>query len=320
MPKEEALQHIQWLFGEDLECAIVAEEDHEDGTPHLHAVICLSKRWHTRNASVVLDTITDKHGNYQAVRNFRNSVKYVAKDGHYVTYKLDVEAILKKQGGKFAQAVFLLAEGKQLEDLPKDYLPTIAMHKRKLDEFIAWCDIKRTRAAFADDYECLVYEGVDLDTQIIVDWLNRSIKKQMAFKATQLWIASPPNYGKTSLINLLSSHLSIYMMPLDEEYYDAFNDQDYDLVVLDEYKAHKTIQFINLWSQGGQMTFKKKGSQGIKKKNLPFIILSNYTPQECYTKSSGYALAPLLTRFLVKNLSKEIDIPNIVLKLKSSHQ
>lgn len=307
------MQHIQWLFAEDLSGAVVAEEEHEDGSPHLHAVIVLKKRLHLSDSGRILDPLTGQHGNYQAVRSFHDCLRYVTKGKRYVSYKLDVSAILKKMGGKFAEAVLMLAEGKQLEDLDEDFLPTIAMHKRKLDEFIAWCDIKRTRVNLVA-YGGLVYEGTHLQTQIIVDWLNRNVRQKREFKQTQLWVAGPPNYGKTTLINMLNSRLSTYMMPLDEEFYDAYNDQDYDMVVLDEFKAHKTIQFLNLWAQGGQMTIRKKGSQGVKKKNLPLIILSNYTPKECYSKSSDYALAPLLVRFQVVNLGDPIDTCNIVVK------
>lgn len=307
------MQHIQWLFGEDLEGAVVAEELHEDGSPHLHACIVLKKRLHLTDAGMILDPLTAQHGNYQAVRHFHDCLRYVIKDKSYVEHKLNVEEILRKKGGKFAEAVMMLAEGKQLEELETEYLPTIAMHKRKLDEFIAWCDIKRMRANLVE-YAGLVYEGTHLQTQLIVDWLNRNVREPREFKQTQLWVAGPPNYGKTTLINMLNSRLSTYMMPLDEEFYDAYNDQDYDLVVLDEFKAHKTIQFLNLWAQGGQMTIRKKGSQGVKKKNLPLVILSNYTPKECYSKSSDYALAPLLVRFQVINLGDPIDINNIVIK------
>lgn len=37
---------------------------------------------------------------------------------------------------------------------------------------------------------------------------------------------------------------------------------------------------------GIQHANKKKGSQGIKNKNLPVIILSNYTLEECYRKAN----------------------------------
>ena len=36
--------------------------------------------------------------------------------------------------------------------------------------------------------------------------------------------------------------LSIYYMPKTEDWNDLYNDGEYDLVVLDEYKGHKSIQ------------------------------------------------------------------------------
>ena len=70
-----------------------------------------------------------------------------------------------------------------------------------------------------------------------------------------------------------------------EDFYDFYADKDYHLCVLDEFKATKTIQFLNLWLQGCTMNIRKKGSQALKVSNIPTIILSNYSLDECYSKT-----------------------------------
>ena len=72
---------------------------------------------------------------------------------------------------------------------------------------------------------------------------------------------------------------------MEEEFYDQYSD-DYDLVVMDEFKGQKKITFLNEFLQGSTMSIRKKGSQGIKQKNLPVIILSNLTLETCYRKAN----------------------------------
>lgn len=82
----------------------------------------------------------------------------------------------------------------------------------------------------------------------------------------------------------LEQYLSIYWIPIDEEFYDEWIDHHYDLAVLDEFKGQKTVQWLNRFLQGGPMSIRKKGSQGRKTQNIPVIILSNFSLEECYPK------------------------------------
>lgn len=59
---------------------VVSQEEHEDGTPHLHAFISLNKTLDTRNARF-FDS-GDIHGNYQAANDPKAVYQYVIKDGN----------------------------------------------------------------------------------------------------------------------------------------------------------------------------------------------------------------------------------------------
>ena len=90
-------------------------------------------------------------------------------------------------------------------------------------------------------------------------------------------------------------------MPLDEEFYDGFDENMYDMVVLDEYKAQKRIQFLNTFVQGSTMPLRIKGAQTLKSKekgNLPVIVLSHYTIEGCYSKADSMIIDTLKARFL----------------------
>lgn len=62
----------------------IARESHEDGTPHLHCVVLLHDRCNLRDQRAL--DIFDHHGNYQAIRNVKQTLRYVKKDGEYREY------------------------------------------------------------------------------------------------------------------------------------------------------------------------------------------------------------------------------------------
>lgn len=103
------------------------------------------------------------------------------------------------------------------------------------------------------------------------------------------------------------------MMPPDEDYYDDYEDNKYQLIAIDEFKAQKTQQQLNRWLDGQEMSVKKKGFQGYKRDNLPFIIISNYAPEDVYPKLFAFGqLGPFLSRLEVVKVEK-IDLDNITL-------
>ena len=104
----------------------------------------------------------------------------------------------------------------------------------------------------------------------------------------------------------------VYDMPRDEEFYDDFEDGCFDLVVLDEYKANKKIQFLNAWADGQPFPLRQKGRQSVKTDNLPLIIVSNYSIEEVYKPGVGRdALVDRFTQVFV-DTSFVIDDPEHV--------
>lgn len=62
---------------------IIAQEQHQDGTPHLHCYLKLASRTAIRSPTAL--DLGLFHGNYQSCRNRRAVLKYVTKDGTYIT-------------------------------------------------------------------------------------------------------------------------------------------------------------------------------------------------------------------------------------------
>lgn len=101
----------------------------------------------------------------------------------------------------------------------------------------------------------------------------------------------------------------VYILPLHEDFYDFYDDDDYDLAVMDEFRGHKTIQWMNLWCQGGTNNLRKKGSQILKKKQIPTIIISNFSLEECYSKVEDSRLETLRRRLEIVHVTELIKLP-----------
>lgn len=101
-------------------------------------------------------------------------------------------------------------------------------------------------------------------------------------------------------------------MPMTEDFYDFYENNRFHLCLLDEFKAHKTIQFLNLWLQGSHLTLRIKGGQYLKTQNIPTIILSNYSLEECYHKADISKLITLENRLTIIKLTQPIDIDNFI--------
>jgi hypothetical protein len=123
-------------------------------------------------------------------------------------------------------------------------------------------------------------------------------------RTSQLYLWGPPGTGKSRMINELSNYFRIYYVPTTEDFYDYYNDEDYDIAVIEEFKAQKTIQWMNQWLDGQPMIARYKGGQRMKFFNIPTIILSNFELSDCYNGSTTQALNPLFSRLEIINMTQ----------------
>lgn len=76
--------------------AIVCEEKHEDGSPHLHA-FCRLIDPVTKRQSLETFNLCSNTGNYQPARSWKAVQEYIKKDGNYITHNIDVESASQKK-------------------------------------------------------------------------------------------------------------------------------------------------------------------------------------------------------------------------------
>jgi len=305
--KEECLARIQAYFGSKLDWAVIAHEKHKDGDSHLHALVILKDRVNF-SSFTTLDSFAGKHGDYRSAKSVTAVLQYVKKDTDYIEFNVDVTAFLKlrqnKKGSKLATSAAFLAlkDGaeplKILDEFPDFYF----IHRRKIQEFSADLAVLNAAKGLKPWVPLDLATFVEPHDVTIATWLNENIKKPRARKQPQLYIYGDFNTGKTSLITSLATYLRTYYMP-SEDFYDSYFNGAYDLCIYDEFKAHKTVQFLNAWLEGAPLPLRKKGSQYLKFENVPTIICSNYSVEACYTKADVYKVNTLKGRLT------EVHIP-----------
>lgn len=310
---------------------LIAQEQHQDGGLHLHIGLWLHKK-----ATVppnYFDFVAGKHGNYLRMRSGYGTFNYLTKaDTTPISYglvpvpgsKVAKQQIANKQAMSatsgprsksnlsitITTAIQSGCSEREVHDIDPGYF---LREKRKIQEYITWWDSQQANTKSLSWKE-LTYNGEDINTRLIVDWLNLNIKKSRAFKQEQLYISGPMNSRKTSLLLKLSDYLRTYEIPV-EDFYDLYPHPEPELLWMDEFKGQKTIQFLNLIAQGAPMTLRIKGAQKMKLKNIPLIVLSNLTIAQCYHKAvekTPHLVEALQTRFLEVTLTEPLDLDNIV--------
>lgn len=114
MTKEKALKCLSKK--KKLIAWIIAEEKHQDGTPHLHAYLKLDAKFNCKDQKFW--DLKEWHGNYQAVKSASAVMKYCTKEENYL-----IEGVqLKRKATPWLDALTMAKEGdtsgamKSLED------------------------------------------------------------------------------------------------------------------------------------------------------------------------------------------------------------
>jgi len=141
----------------------------------------------------------------------------------------------------------------------------------------------------------------------IANWLNSNLFVSRALGTPQLWLQGPTGCGKTTLATKLSECARTYAVP-DEDFYDDYADSNFDLIVFEEFKHQKTVQWMNKFIDGQVCPLRQKGRQTVKKRNLPVIVLSNLTLREAYPNVAESIFATIDRRFTQIQCQGQINV------------
>lgn len=295
---------------------LVACELHSDGHQHLHAAIQLTLKCRIRAVNrldLVSENGTNYHGNYQAARNWKNTLLYVTKeDSEPATHGIPDLVVFLAELRKKKNSKLALVAKRFLDDPDTDIhslcveMPEMLWRVNQMKDMQAFCRAKK-RTSHMMEWNPISIDGLNPSSMRVATWLNLNLFQERAFKQPQMWIHGPPNHGKTSLIAALQKYCRVYVVPLTENWDDNFDDNDIDLVVFDEFKAQRQITWMNGFTDGSTFPVSRRGcAPFLKTKNLPCLVLSNYDISGAYNNRPQDRLAPLLARFEIVDLGTEI--------------
>lgn len=319
------LEHVQW--------AVVGHELHADGGSHLHILIVFKKKLRTRDVSF-FDFIGGKHPFIRSIVGpLWKCLRYIIKDNDYLCHPvgMDVAGMIhdgqRKRSRIASHIAHALVEAPEMtmEGLREQAdAGWIMMNFRKIREWQVVClreKRKRTRQPWvpismpAQSVLQVTMLGSRLDDSLqkIVGWLNMNLNVVRPCRMKQLYIYGPTGVGKSTLIHLLGDLISVYRIPVDDNWHDHYEDGAYDIAVLDEFKRQKTRAFMLEWLAGFPMWLRRKGEPGyLKNQNIPTIVCSNFSVAEVYSdpKYAG-TVEPFLDRVLEVYVPANVQIGTI---------
>lgn len=309
------IEQCRAYWGEDLQWVVCGREQHQDGNDHLHVVIGLKKKVNLRNADC-LDFLAGKHGDYRSMGSKKKALEYATKDGDYEEWGIETSVYLEAQRSHKSQQSVKVAEGVMngdtLASLNGQFPGFFLMNLPKIQTYQSWFETMQSLdSGNLKDFPTIFPLGLSNTEVRILTWIGGNLigRPHRAFSSKQLFLYGITSLGKTSLLILLAKFFRIFWTPMDEDFYDGYSDKDYDLIVMDEFKAQKKITWLNGFVQGSPHKLRIKGGQIMKRKNLPVIVTSNYRIAGCYYKAAelgSVALAALQRRFEEVELTSNI--------------
>lgn len=294
LTKEHALTLLRTLLGEaEGTHYLIGRERHQDGHYHLHVFVERTRMIETTRPSYFdLETVDPATGGIKVFHPNITSPRDRAAVKSYIT-KEDTEPLHWPQDwswsapaekkSKWSEATPLLLEGKSPVDLLK-LMPEFVLANLQRVEQAAKFVANVTAQANVPPLE--EFLGWDLppefaSTQVepfhsIWNELKGNLAN-MEFGRRQLFLHGATGIGKSTFLQHLMLVVRTYLIPT-EDFYDMWDNGLYDLSVLEEFKGQKPIQWLNQWLDGAQLNLRKKGSQALKTRAVPTLILSNFSP------------------------------------------
>lgn len=273
-----------------LKWAVVAQELHQDGQPHLHVLAKMKSRIRY-NLNHFDYAGGGKHGNHQSAKFLKKCLAYVCKSGTYFAHGIDPAEFLKPStkstdgGGKMTdQVARAILQGATDAEITATHPGFVLLHTRQLSAFRALAGSWKSTTGESTKPVSVTVKPTSRSassTHSIV--LDGTMSQE--FRSPAIWISGPTKTGKSSAILKLLENSRGFLLPYNSDF-TLWADHQYDFAYCDEFHGQLTVSFLNEWIQGTHMHLNTKGSSVQKRHNLPTFILSNFSPRECFPKAA----------------------------------
>lgn len=236
----------------DLLLYIIAEEQHKDGNKHLHALIRLGRprrlRWNQANRALFdLDTY---HCDIEFVKtstDLDRAVKYVTKDGNYISDGIDIQAVLARANHNSHRRIYTCKV--LLESQIKDLVDKDMISARE------FCSILRAQQM----WKLLNSKNPDLDD------------------CRGLWLWGVSGSGKSYMARAIGLSMGGYYLKAQSKWWDGY--QGEPVAILDDLDTAALSHHLKIWGDRYAFTAEVKGGTIPVPVKL-VIITSNYSPRE----------------------------------------
>lgn len=288
IPKEHVLTLLRTKLGEDAGTHyLIGQETHQDGHFHIHVFVEREKLINSRNPRYFDLEWEDNavfHPNITAPRDRQDVMRYVTKsDTAPLKWPADWEweAPAKKKS-KWAEATPLLLEGQDAKTLLKSMPEFVLGNLKKVQEAVAFVANIQQQASLPPLETFLTWElpaELASEPNIAFQTVWSELKDNLAnkgFGRRQLYLHGPTGIGKSTFVNHLLMCVRTYIIP-NEQFYCHWDNNLYDLSLIEEFKGQKPIQWLNQWLDGANFYVQKKGIPGLLKTNpIPTLVISNF--------------------------------------------
>lgn len=236
---------------------VVGAELHEDGTPHLHAVVSFARKKDIKNARFF--DFNNHHGSYEGCRDVLASIAYTKKDGDFIEW-----GDVPKAKRKWTEALSASSKEETMQLIseisPRDFI----LNNQRIRDYCDW-KFKPVQEEYVPKFTNFIMPDI---VQVWKDQLNIDRPKSLI-----IW--GPSRLGKTELARSLGKHM----------YFNGlFNadklDSDAEYAIFDDWDDWSKFFGYKQWI-GAQREFDVTDKYRSKRRFIwgkPCIILANTYP------------------------------------------
>lgn len=188
--KHACFTFLQEKFPDTLKYLVVAQETHQSGEPHLHAVVCLSRKTNFKRPDCL--DFGGFHGNYRAARDLEASITYCKKDD---TEPLEFGSVERSTKRKWLDCASAQSYDEFMEKVSNTDYKSFVIFNERIESF-ARKKFRRPSISYSDPFTNTWLPNTQLDSWAldnITNWVPSP-----AIRPKSLILVGDSRLGKTA--------------------------------------------------------------------------------------------------------------------------